>query len=48
MLNRALRTLDIEVILKLGFYIQHLHRQISEIHQSTPSNTIFRVYRGQR
>lgn len=48
MLNKALRTLDIEVILKLGFFIQHLHRQISEIHQSISSNTSFRVFRGQR
>ena len=52
MLNRALRTMDVVTIIKMGFFIRDLHRQIDELHskqfkcqQSTSKSFI--VYRGQ-
>ncbi|CAF1372289.1 unnamed protein product [Adineta ricciae] len=48
MLNRALRKLDVDVILKMGFFLQDLHRQISQLHsEQMINNEKFRVYRGQ-
>ena len=51
MLNRALRLSNIEVIIKMGFFIGDLHRQIDELHQqqfiNIESKKIFTVYRGQ-
>lgn len=32
MLNRALRTMDINFIIKMGFYIRDLHRYIEQLH----------------
>jgi hypothetical protein len=47
MLNKALRTQDIEIILKMGFFVRDLHRKIQELHiQLNPSRS-FIVYRGQ-
>ena len=51
MLNRALRTMDIDVIIKMGFYIGDLHRHIEQLHSKQfviPKSTEkFLVYRGQ-
>jgi tetratricopeptide (TPR) repeat protein len=51
MLNRALRTMDISFIIKMGFYVRDLHRHIEQLHleqfvgcQQTEQ---FIVYRGQ-
>jgi tetratricopeptide (TPR) repeat protein len=51
MLNRALTTMDVDVIIKMGFFIRDLLRQIAELHaeqfdrdDNPPS---FTVYRGQ-
>jgi tetratricopeptide (TPR) repeat protein len=48
-LNRALRTLEVDTILKMGFFICHLHRQIAELHrqQSSDFRVPFTIYRGQ-
>ncbi|CAF3328894.1 unnamed protein product [Rotaria socialis] len=49
MLNRGLRSLDLEVMTKLGFFIRHLHRQLEQLHQKQLVNfqQIFTVYHGQ-
>jgi tetratricopeptide (TPR) repeat protein len=51
MLNRALRTTDVDIIIKMGFFIGDLHRHIEILHNqqfdSHPTNKIFTVYRGQ-
>ncbi|CAF4639228.1 unnamed protein product, partial [Rotaria magnacalcarata] len=50
MLNRALRLLDMEAMIKLGFFIRSLHLQLKQLHQEQSSNfqQAFTVYRGQR
>ncbi|CAF1309732.1 unnamed protein product, partial [Rotaria sp. Silwood1] len=49
MLNRGLRQMDVDIILKMGFFIRHLHQHITELHReqkaSMPAN--FQVFRGQ-
>ena len=51
MVNRALRVMDVDLIIKLGFFIRDLHRQIEQLHQEQygdhGSNQPFTVYRGQ-
>jgi tetratricopeptide (TPR) repeat protein len=51
MLNRALRLMDADIIIKLGFFIGDLHRQIEQLHEEQfadpSSNQSFSVYRGQ-
>ena len=51
MLNRALRAMDVNLMVKLGFFISDLHRQIQELHReefsSNGFNQKFIVYRGQ-
>ncbi|CAF3016766.1 unnamed protein product [Rotaria socialis] len=49
MLNRALRTLDMEGMTKLGFFIRSLHRQLEQLHRQQSANfqTALTVYRGQ-
>jgi tetratricopeptide (TPR) repeat protein len=51
MLNRALRLMDADLIIKLGFFISDLHRQIEQLHKEqfngSDSNKSFSVYRGQ-
>ncbi|CAF1321102.1 unnamed protein product [Adineta steineri] len=50
MLNRALRTLDANTIINMGFFIHDLHQQIKEIHEQQLPNyhgKPFVVYRGQ-
>ncbi|CAF4662966.1 unnamed protein product, partial [Rotaria sp. Silwood2] len=49
MLNRGLRQMDVDIILKMGFFIRHLHNHITELHReqqgSMPAK--FEVFRGQ-
>jgi len=51
MLNRALRLMDVELIIKMGFFIGDLHRHIEQLYNeqfnSHHSNNSFTVYRGQ-
>jgi SHS2 domain-containing protein len=51
MLNSALRLMDVDVMIKMGFFITDLHRQIKELHAKQfgehNSSTTFPVYRGQ-
>ncbi|CAF1024977.1 unnamed protein product [Rotaria magnacalcarata] len=47
MLNKALRTHDLEVINKFGFFIKDLHHQLKNLHRTLSSGN-FTVYRGQR
>jgi tetratricopeptide (TPR) repeat protein len=51
MLNRVLRLMDVDLIIKIGFFIGDLHRQIEELHKkqfgSPSSSKNFTVYRGQ-
>ncbi|CAF1303468.1 unnamed protein product [Rotaria magnacalcarata] len=49
MLNRGLRSLDMEAMFKLGFFIRRLHLQLKQLHQeqSDKFNRSFTVYRGQ-
>ncbi|CAF4475970.1 unnamed protein product [Rotaria sp. Silwood2] len=51
MLNRGLRLMDVDIILKMGFFIRHLHRHIESLHRqqqsySTNANAPFQVYRA--
>jgi tetratricopeptide (TPR) repeat protein len=51
MLNRALRTTDVDIIIKMGFFIGDLHRDIVKLHKEQLSSHLtsktFTVYRGQ-
>ncbi|CAF2047614.1 unnamed protein product [Rotaria magnacalcarata] len=49
MLNRGLRSLDMEAMSKLGFFIRSLHLQLALLHQeqSAEFEKSFTVYRGQ-
>ncbi|CAF1340966.1 unnamed protein product, partial [Adineta ricciae] len=51
MLNHALRFMEINLILKMGFYIRDLHKHIEQLHsEQFPKKNIsmkFTVYRGQ-
>ena len=50
MLNRALRLLESDIIVKMGFFIRDLHRQIEQLHYEQTrqySGRRFVVYRGQ-
>jgi hypothetical protein len=49
MLNRALRTLESDTIINMGFFIRGLHEQIKQLHQkqiTTYHGKSFIVYRG--
>ncbi|CAM4840682.1 unnamed protein product, partial [Rotaria magnacalcarata] len=46
MLNNALRTGNIETLIKMGFFIRDLHRQIQHLYCSQEHSTMI-VYRGQ-
>ncbi|CAF4661311.1 unnamed protein product [Rotaria socialis] len=49
MLNRGLRSLDMEAMSKLGFFIRSLHLQLQQLYQEQSANfqKPFTVYRGQ-
>ena len=51
MINRALRTMEVGTIIKMGFFLRDLHQQIVELHSEqfaghNHSNS-FKVFRGQ-
>ncbi|CAF1106299.1 unnamed protein product [Rotaria sordida] len=49
MINQALRTQDIEILMKMGFFIRDLHLQIEQLYiQQFKNKETFIVYRGQR
>ncbi|CAF1418916.1 unnamed protein product [Rotaria sp. Silwood1] len=48
--NRGLRVLDVDIILKMGFFIRHLHNHIQELHREQQRSSVlkkFQVFRGQ-
>ncbi|CAF0720593.1 unnamed protein product [Adineta steineri] len=51
MLNQALRLMDTDIIVRMGFFIKDLHRDIQRLHSKQfngdQSGKTFRVYRGQ-
>ncbi|CAF5040550.1 unnamed protein product [Rotaria sp. Silwood1] len=48
MLNKALRTYDIDILYKLGFFITDLYNQLKQLYSTDKSETkIIQVYRGQ-
>jgi tetratricopeptide (TPR) repeat protein len=49
MLNRALRLMDVDIIINMGFFIGDIHRHIEQLHkkQFADSRKSFTVYRGQ-
>jgi hypothetical protein len=51
MLNRGLRSIDVNIITKMGFFIQDLHRQIEELHKEqfngSDTDNCFTVFHGQ-
>jgi tetratricopeptide (TPR) repeat protein len=47
MINKALRTQDVEVILKIGFIIRDVHQHIEQLHSITNHQESLIVYRGQ-
>ena len=51
MLNRALRIMDVDLIIKLGFFLSDLHQHITRLHSEQYHERthpiIFTVYRGQ-
>ena len=49
MLNRSLRLFEVDLILKLGFFIRHLHQHVEQLHkeQSSEHQVLLNVYRGQ-
>ncbi|CAF0885253.1 unnamed protein product [Rotaria sordida] len=52
MLNRGLRQMDVDIILKMGFFIRYLHQYIAELHREQQSSKAampskFQAFRGQ-
>ncbi|CAF1337668.1 unnamed protein product [Adineta steineri] len=51
MLNQALRLMDVDIVIRLGFFINDLHRDIQRLHSEQfdghQSDQTFTVYRGQ-
>ncbi|CAF0819675.1 unnamed protein product [Adineta steineri] len=51
MLNQALRIMDVDIIIRMGFFINDLHRDIQRVHSKQfdgqQSGKTFTVYRGQ-
>ena len=46
LLNRALRIQDVEVIIKMGFFLRDVHRHLQELHSKLDRNQLITVYRG--
>ncbi|CAF3163550.1 unnamed protein product [Rotaria sp. Silwood2] len=48
-LNRGLRQMDVDIIMKMGFFIRHLHNHIAELHRQQQGTVPakFQVFRGQ-
>ncbi|CAF4416522.1 unnamed protein product, partial [Adineta steineri] len=50
MVNRAFQVLDVDIIIKMGFFLRDLHEQIQNLYEQQVSNygrKPFVVYRGQ-
>ncbi|CAF0955186.1 unnamed protein product [Rotaria sordida] len=52
MLNRGLRLMDVDIIIKMGFFIRHLHQHIQKLYNeqqqsSTKATAPFTIFRGQ-
>ncbi|CAF3434182.1 unnamed protein product [Rotaria socialis] len=47
MLNKALRTQDIEIIIKMSFFIRDLQVQLRQLHSASDNPYSLTVYRGQ-
>ncbi|CAF3676941.1 unnamed protein product [Adineta steineri] len=50
MLNQALRTMDADIIINMGFFLRDVHQQIQQLHEQQVSSygrKPFIVYRGQ-
>jgi tetratricopeptide (TPR) repeat protein len=51
MLNRALRTMDVNTIMMMGFFVTDLHRHIEKLHieqfGANPQSQVSTIYRGQ-
>ncbi|CAF1051582.1 unnamed protein product [Adineta ricciae] len=47
MLNHGIRLLDCDTLVRMGFLINDLHRQIEQLHKDQKSKEIFTVYHGQ-
>jgi len=47
MLNKALRTHDIDILCKMGFFARDLHQQLKELHESNKPDKPVTLYRGQ-
>ncbi|CAF4398295.1 unnamed protein product, partial [Rotaria sp. Silwood2] len=49
MLNCGLRQMDVDIIMKMGFFIRHLHNHVMELHREQQGSmpTQFQVFRGQ-
>ena len=51
MLNKALRSMEVELIVKMGFFVRDLHNNITALHTEQYSghnhSDSFTVYRGQ-
>ncbi|CAF0851414.1 unnamed protein product [Adineta steineri] len=50
MLNQALRMMDADIIINMGFFLRDVHQQIQQLHEqqvSTYERKSFLVYRGQ-
>jgi len=51
MLNRALRLMEVDLIIKMGFFVRDLHNHIAELHfqqySGRSDKQSFVVYRGQ-
>ncbi|CAF2873893.1 unnamed protein product [Rotaria sp. Silwood2] len=47
MLNRALCKQDMEILIKMNFFIFDLHQQLQHLHKTMKNSEILTVYRGQ-
>ena len=45
MLSRAIQTQDIEIIIRMGFFIKDLHQQLDKLHSESPKTIV--AYRSQ-
>jgi len=47
MLNRALGAQDVEILMKMSFFICDLHRQLEDLHKTMNNHQMLTVYRSQ-
>jgi Tfp pilus assembly protein PilF len=46
-LNKALRTQDNQILIKMAFFIRDLYQQIKQLHSKTDNQNLLTVFRGQ-